>query len=152
ERRGMPAPEFTSVLPPVIASAPDSGVHARPSGVFATLPPLAGEPFATPAPPPASGLAAAEPRPRRRSRGLGPLLAACAALALLALAALPSLPDVIRIPLPGAWQPRVPRVEFVQHAPPAPPAAPHEPQVKLAEREPVEGVLVPPRVLPAPVE
>ena len=55
ERRGMPPPEFTSVLHPVIASTPDPahrGPAARSSSLFPALPPISPAPAAAAAPPP----------------------------------------------------------------------------------------------------
>ena len=178
ERRGMPVPEFTSVLPPVIASGPDSGTFARDPGVFGRSsgsfsmgsgpdpsyrmgtpgsPPDASEPFVSattgpgqrtggspstvPAEPMNQGHARAA---RRRKRTGHPVLVACTALVLLALVSLPFLPEVIRIQLPGEWQPRVPRVEFMPHEQTAPPTpTPSQPQLQLAEHAAIEPVLVP---------
>jgi len=52
ERRGLPPPEFTSVLQPMIASTPGPAASARASSLFPTLPPIA--PPAAAAPPPAA--------------------------------------------------------------------------------------------------
>jgi hypothetical protein len=174
ERRGMPVPEFTSVLPPVIASGPDSGTFARDSGLFSGAsgsfaagpgpnpssrmgppgtPPAMSEPFAPsalPVEPMEPGYARV---PRRRKRTGNPVFAVCAVLVLLALVSLPFLPEVIRIPVPGAWQPRVPRVEFMPHEQAAAPTpVPSKPPLQLAEHAAVEPVLVPQHLSPAPVE
>ena len=63
ERRGLPPPEFTSVLHPVIASTPDPAAAARASGVFPALPPDPALPAATPRPAAAAPTPAPPPRP-----------------------------------------------------------------------------------------
>ena len=54
ERRGLPPPEFTSVLHPVIASTPGLGASPSASGLFPALPPVAPPPPAAPPAPVAS--------------------------------------------------------------------------------------------------
>ena len=71
ERRGLPPPEFTSVLQPVIASTPDPAASARASALFPTLPPIASPPAAAappprapaPPPPPMPAPVASAPQP-----------------------------------------------------------------------------------------
>ena len=53
ERRGLPPPEFTSVLQPVIASSQGPAAAARASALFPTLPPVSPPPAAAAPPPPA---------------------------------------------------------------------------------------------------
>jgi hypothetical protein len=76
----------------------------------------------------------------RRYRWVIALLAVLVA----ALVTSPFLPEVIQIPLPERWLPRLPRVEFVRHgsAPaPAPPVA-QAPAAQSAAHAPAEGQLV----------
>ena len=81
---------------------------------------------------------------RRTPRGLRTLVALVAVLLLVVLST-PFLPEVIRIPVPGRWLPRLPRVEFVRReAEPAPPVTGQSPpssELRLADRTPVEGRL-----------
>lgn len=67
----------------------------------------------------------------------------------------PFLPEVIRIPLPERWLPRLPRVEFVRQgdSPAAPsPVTPRDAPVSPASRSPVEAERVPGAPLPAQEE
>jgi len=76
----------------------------------------------------------------RRYRWVIALLAVLVA----ALVTSPFLPEVIQIPLPERWLPRLPRVEFVRHASapaPAPPVA-QAPAAQSAAHAPTEGQLV----------
>ena len=65
ERRGLPPPEFTSVLQPMIASTPGPAASARASSLYPTLPPIAppaaAAPPLAPAPPPMPAPAASAP-------------------------------------------------------------------------------------------
>jgi hypothetical protein len=89
--------------------------------------------------------------PRRR-KGVRRLIAACAVLVAVLLTSV-FMPEVIRIPVPESWLPRVPRVEFVRRGARAPQesSATREPGVRLASRQPLEPEVVPqtPRTVPA---
>ncbi len=91
-------------------------------------------------------------RPPRRSHRV---LVACATMLLGVIIASPFLPEVIRIPLPERWLPRLPRVEFVRQgdSPAAHgPVTPRDAPVSPASRSPVGAERVPDAPLTAQAE
>ena len=144
--RDEPAPESAASAEPAAttehAAAAASRAHTgAPVAEFVDAEPAIGEPAS------ASPLRSGRPHRedaaiRRTPRGLRTLLALVAVL-LLVLLSTPFLPEVIRIPVPERWLPRLPRVEFVgRGAEPAPPDTARSPEVRPADRMPVEGRLV----------
>ncbi len=106
---------------------------------------------------PAAAPPRAEPRPgehrRPRARRARRGLLASAALLIVALLVSPFLPEVIRIPVPERWLPRLPRVEFVRHggAPESPAALPSpDAPASFTSRTPVVAELVPRAALSVP--
>lgn len=85
-------------------------------------------PWAPPAKPPSSVM--------RRALLIGAVLAAV-------FLASPHLPDVIRVPVPGRWLPRLPRLEFVRNGAESGKPAP-DPSLQLATSAPLVPQVVPP--------
>ena len=156
-----PEPELEQEPVRQVAMEPEPVVAPRaPARVSAATEP-AWQPMPEPVAPRA-GLGVVEPAPRltderrretaartsgrpRRLRGARRALAACTVL-LAVLLTSPFMPEVIRIPLPERWQPRVPRVEFVRRAGlhQEDPAESRAAELQLATRQPVVPELVSP--------
>jgi len=129
-------PLFTSASLPesTLARAMRRHANATPPGTDPVRKPAH---VAVPAP-----VAPAAARPLRR-RGRRRLLAACTVLLLVLLTSM-FMPDVIRIPLPERWRPRVPRVEFVRRGGTLAetPAASRDAAFELATSQPIVPELV----------
>ena len=144
ERKGMQAPEFSSLLgsaaagaymPPAQNPAPTAYAAASTHPLHSPGPAAGSEPVEAPAYAPASGRSSSpigvsaltatgpelEPPPTwdtgayQRGHPMHSLLKALLIVLLAMIVVSPFLPDVIRVPVPEQWLPHLPRVEFVRH-------------------------------------
>jgi hypothetical protein len=153
-----PAPFLTSppTVPPIPPARAPEPVWMEATGVPVSPPPprlgtydLHGGPNMRTPPP---YVAAWTPPPRSSNSVLRAALVIGGLLAAVFVAS-PYLPEVIRIPVPEQWLPKLPRLEFVRKAAGPEPAKPApDPSLQLATSAPLVAQVVPPEPVVPPVD